>query len=889
MATRAPYAMHKDQQLAIRRQGARGESRFWGDGNTEKYRGATPYWEDVYKKCVPTFHDNRVERSVGAGYDVAPQQRSDDVVGYAEFVEITDIAPWSDLHRVLITIEPLEQPGHFETTIGPFTLEQMKSVAFMRARCHDAEAQLEPSYAASKGYIQVMRVRVRVHFVRRDLRSENDLVFIGATDPIEISWHPERQVYPLRGLEGKPTGNIYFSHRLIHRYDIEQPGHHSTGHKVVLGKCEWPTLKGMVRLDVYSKRYLEDVKEMYPDQLLDHARMIDYCITNSVNTQYRLEPIPQNHIEEVLKWILKAQGNILIPFLNDEAHHSEVFIHVHSLTLRAPVHASFVDMMGGAGARVKVVVESEKVDKKQWWNKSTDIIPYNQQEDVKFKKKFSPQIQIKKDSIVFEVYEHHPAHSSDTLIGQGILHNSDIRKGFDGPVPIKLMNTQTNQKVLLKVKVDVNSEKSSLAGHSGKPQIWRGNFLEPRSYPRPSQPHWDRSYSPPRGPPYQDRYANQDRYGYGGKGYGKGGPQHYGPPERHVYDRRTMGMSQIETVGRGGPGRDIDSDMRRVVQGSMRPIYDDYQSPHDHSARYHSHASVHEPYPHSEHFGSSRDFDTMGRKSQHSHTNSPPSQSRGSRDRDFDDVHAHHSRKSAKERGYGSEGHDHRHGHHDRHQDLPSAQKLSPRSGGENQLGHGPDKHSSSWLGSALGSFHGMVQRSISHHTNSNHSQDGMSRDRDHMPAGVYGSHSAYEEDTRGQVLKVTLIKADNLRKADFMGLSDPYVKVELRGQNGVTKGKIKETGYKKQTLEPVWEEMVELKNYELGDELYFEVWDKDFGAIAAGKSAMGIADDSLGKARLEANDVALGFEDWLMLSEAGDTEGRARLKVKVHPPINYH
>merc|ERR1719261_1584495 len=104
------------------------------------------------------------------------------------------------------------------------------------------------------------------------------------------------------------------------------------------------------------------------------------------------------------------------------------------------------------------------------------------------------------------------------------------------------------------------------------------------------------------------------------------------------------------------------------------------------------------------------------------------------------------------------------------------------------------------------------------------------------------------------------------------MGKSDPYVKVELRAQNGVTKGKIKQTSHKEQTLEPVWDEMKEFKKYELGDELHFEVWDKDFLPFNP--------DDPLGHAYLDANTVALGFDDWLLLQEAGDTQGKARLKV---------
>lgn len=198
-----------------------------------------------------------------------------------------------------------------------------------------------------------------------------------------------------------------------------------------------------------------------------------------------------------------------------------------------------------------------------------------------------------------------------------------------------------------------------------------------------------------------------------------------------------------------------------------------------------------------------------------------------------------------------------------------------------------PIPRAQSWVGSAMGAVEG-VMRSMSHHSRFD-SQDN-SRDNVTSPGNVgdqapsrYANENAgnFEEDDGppGPALQVFLICADHLQIADFMGKSDPYVKVELRGQNGVTKGKIKETNYKYQTLEPAWDEMLEFKNYELGDELHLEVWDKDFIPFST--------DDLLGRAHINANDVALGFDDFIMLTEAGATEGQARMKVRVVPPHN--
>lgn len=120
------------------------------------------------------------------------------------------------------------------------------------------------------------------------------------------------------------------------------------------------------------------------------------------------------------------------------------------------------------------------------------------------------------------------------------------------------------------------------------------------------------------------------------------------------------------------------------------------------------------------------------------------------------------------------------------------------------------------------------------------------------------------------------------------MGKSDPYVKVFLKSDKGDLKGVWideegerkqghQETNYIEQNLEPQWNEIVEFLDYEIGDYLYFEVWDKDF--------QMWQSDDLLGQQEMNSNAVACGGEEVLMLEKAGDTEGKASLRVRVEPP----
>lgn len=117
---------------------------------------------------------------------------------------------------------------------------------------------------------------------------------------------------------------------------------------------------------------------------------------------------------------------------------------------------------------------------------------------------------------------------------------------------------------------------------------------------------------------------------------------------------------------------------------------------------------------------------------------------------------------------------------------------------------------------------------------------------------------------------------AANLRNADFMGASDPYVSIQLKGLDGKPKGDAQVTTCKRNTLNPVWDETFEFMDYAAGDQLSFEVKDQD-----PAKN-----DDFLGIACLTADHLKDGFSGEFMLEGAGDTQGKATLSISVSPPL---
>jgi Ca2+-dependent lipid-binding protein len=75
---------------------------------------------------------------------------------------------------------------------------------------------------------------------------------------------------------------------------------------------------------------------------------------------------------------------------------------------------------------------------------------------------------------------------------------------------------------------------------------------------------------------------------------------------------------------------------------------------------------------------------------------------------------------------------------------------------------------------------------------------------------------------SRGGTVSVRVVRATGLLAADRGGTSDPYVVVQSAG------GKKAKTSVKKRTLDPEWDEMLELSVYDASAPLSFAVWDHD-------------------------------------------------------------
>mmetsp|Transcript_50409 Transcript_50409/g.146279 ORF Transcript_50409/g.146279 Transcript_50409/m.146279 type:complete len:624 (+) Transcript_50409:89-1960(+) len=105
-------------------------------------------------------------------------------------------------------------------------------------------------------------------------------------------------------------------------------------------------------------------------------------------------------------------------------------------------------------------------------------------------------------------------------------------------------------------------------------------------------------------------------------------------------------------------------------------------------------------------------------------------------------------------------------------------------------------------------------------------------------------------------VLRISIMGARSLRNADLPGKSDPYCTVEIPGKSS---SKFK-TKVLQDTLDPLWNQEVELKGVAAGDSLLFSVFDKDTLT----------ADDLLGKAVLRKEEVVpMGFKGELPLLPA--------------------
>ena len=96
---------------------------------------------------------------------------------------------------------------------------------------------------------------------------------------------------------------------------------------------------------------------------------------------------------------------------------------------------------------------------------------------------------------------------------------------------------------------------------------------------------------------------------------------------------------------------------------------------------------------------------------------------------------------------------------------------------------------------------------------------------------------SAASEYVQIFMINVGIEKACDLKKADLMGKSDPYLRVTAFGQTYTTKTIMK-------TLDPVWNERTTFVFFKDPGKLHFEVWDWDKGT----------KDDSIGDVDLSLN-----------------------------------
>merc|ERR1719408_774767 len=88
--------------------------------------------------------------------------------------------------------------------------------------------------------------------------------------------------------------------------------------------------------------------------------------------------------------------------------------------------------------------------------------------------------------------------------------------------------------------------------------------------------------------------------------------------------------------------------------------------------------------------------------------------------------------------------------------------------------------------------------------------------------------------------LKIT--RAKSLKAADINGLSDPFVKIKLDGQDLGLRTKAQQN-----TLAPVWDEHFEVPVFSPLSVLTLEVYDEDFGTSLGAIDFLGLDDDFIG------------------------------------------
>jgi len=144
-----------------------------------------------------------------------------------------------------------------------------------------------------------------------------------------------------------------------------------------------------------------------------------------------------------------------------------------------------------------------------------------------------------------------------------------------------------------------------------------------------------------------------------------------------------------------------------------------------------------------------------------------------------------------------------------------------------------------------------------------------------HTGAGTDGAGAALPKTSQGQGTTVVIVGARNLRRADWLpgSSSDPYCVCRFAGKAGAGF----RTGVARRTQNPMWNARGLPPGYAPGDDLEFELFDKDRFK----------RDDLLGRATLTSDMLERGcFDGQLPLRDAGHKiEAMLRVRVEVPAP----
>jgi len=116
-------------------------------------------------------------------------------------------------------------------------------------------------------------------------------------------------------------------------------------------------------------------------------------------------------------------------------------------------------------------------------------------------------------------------------------------------------------------------------------------------------------------------------------------------------------------------------------------------------------------------------------------------------------------------------------------------------------------------------------------------------------------------------LLKVLVLGATGLPASDRSGTSDPFCVCEIPGK---TRSRC-QTKVAKRTLKPEWNEVVEIRDFAIGDSIRFQVMDWDYNRS-----------ELLGEAVLMEDCVLDGFEAHLPLTGAGNTQPLLQIILEV-------